>query len=295
MRIAVIGGGAVGLFIAAYAAKAAQSVTLYVRRSEQAKLLTDNGIKWACGDTEDVTRVTAVPIDQADVIEADFVIVAVKQYHLPSLKQTLCERVHLDVPLLFIQNGMGHVDFMRALPHRNVGVGVVEHGVLKRKDHEVIHCGAGRIKIASFHGSVEAAEVLADIDPESFPVCFVNDWYRLLAEKLVVNATINPLTAMHRVKNGKLLSNANHRKEMRRLFEEAVCALGLNEDDLLWEHVLEVCRNTAENRSSMLRDIESGTTTEIEAISGYLLKIACKKNIRLPFTEQVYLQIKRNA
>jgi 2-dehydropantoate 2-reductase len=58
------------------------------------------------------------------------------------------------------------------------------------------------------------------------------------------------------------------------------------------EQVLKICKNTANNRSSMLKDIEAGRLTEIEAILGYLLDEAAKQKKHAPQIETLYYLIK---
>jgi 2-dehydropantoate 2-reductase len=53
-----------------------------------------------------------------------------------------------------------------------------------------------------------------------------------------------------------------------------------------------VVRSTAENRSSMLQDVERGHPTEIEAISGTILLLGQRHGISLPATERAVQRIR---
>jgi len=96
-----------------------------------------------------------------------------------------------------------------------------------------------------------------------------------LVEKVAINCCINPLTAVHRVKNGDLLSEI-HRDQVTTVISEVSSVL----DDLgypalsmeLGRRVHEVMTDTAENRSSMLNDVMAGRRTEADAIVGWLLR-----------------------
>jgi len=96
-----------------------------------------------------------------------------------------------------------------------------------------------------------------------------------LVEKVAINCCINPLTAVHRVKNGDLLSEI-HRDQVTTVISEVSSVL----DDLgypalsmeLGRRVHEVMTDTAENRSSMLNDVMAGRRTEANAIVGWLLR-----------------------
>ena len=96
-----------------------------------------------------------------------------------------------------------------------------------------------------------------------------------LVEKVAINCCINPLTAVHRVKNGDLLAEI-HRDQVTTVISEVSSVL----DDLgypalsmeLGRRVHEVMTDTAENRSSMLNDVMAGRRTEADAIVGWLLR-----------------------
>ena len=96
-----------------------------------------------------------------------------------------------------------------------------------------------------------------------------------LVEKVAINCCINPLTAIHRVKNGELRSEI-HRDHVTTVISEVSSVL----DDLgylalsveLGRRVHEVMTDTAENRSSMLNDVMAGRRTEADAIVGWLLR-----------------------
>jgi len=101
------------------------------------------------------------------------------------------------------------------------------------------------------------------------------DMTERLVEKVAINCCINPLTAVHRVKNGELLLET-HREQVTTVITEVSSVL----DDLgysalsieLGRRVHEVMTDTAENRSSMLNDVMAGRRTEADAIVGWLLR-----------------------
>jgi len=101
------------------------------------------------------------------------------------------------------------------------------------------------------------------------------DMTERLVEKVAINCCINPLTAVHRVKNGELLLET-HGEQVTTVITEVSSVL----DDLgysglsieLGRRVHDVMNDTAENRSSMLNDVMAGRRTEADAIVGWLLR-----------------------
>jgi 2-dehydropantoate 2-reductase len=119
-----------------------------------------------------------------------------------------------------------------------------------------------------------------------FHVQTVEDARSLVWGKLVVNAAINPLTALLRVKNGELLERPSAREMMGALAREAAQVAYAEQIILPFsnpvEAVEEVARKTAANHSSMLQDVLRGAPTEIDAICGAVVKAALKHKIGAP-------------
>ncbi|MEH7222455.1 2-dehydropantoate 2-reductase [Bacillus sp. JJ1566] len=284
MKIGIIGGGSIGLLFAGYLAER-HDVTVYTRTEYQANEINQKGVTINKQNTSKTYRVQAVKAS-ASVIEEDFVFFAVKQY---ILKDVLSETRDLEKvqTVCFLQNGMSHINIIENLKNPTILVGVVEHGALKVNETTVIHTGVGRTKIGVFKGTNEEIEVAST----DFSIDSYENWYEILTSKLIANAVINPLTALYRVKNGELLNNHYFHNQMKALFQEITSVIPSNKEKM-WELVTAICKNTAQNKSSMLRDIEEGRKTEIDAILGYVLTQSMKMNVEVVITQFLYDSIK---
>jgi 2-dehydropantoate 2-reductase len=112
--------------------------------------------------------------------------------------------------------------------------------------------------------------------------------------KLAINCAINPLTALHRCRNGELAGPALA-PLLATLCEEimqvsAAAGFGAVTGDLPAQ-VAAVVHATANNRSSMLQDVLAGRGTEIDYITGYLLGVASHHGIAVPENESLYRSI----
>jgi 2-dehydropantoate 2-reductase len=284
MKIGIIGGGSIGLLFAGYLAEY-HDVTLYTRTERQASEINQNGVTIDIENTSNTYRVQAVS-SKVSVIGEDILFIAVKQYILKDVLSQIKDLEKVQT-VCFLQNGMGHLDFMNQLENTNILVSVVEHGALKFNDTTIIHTGIGRTKLAIFKGDFPTF----DIPVKEFQIEFQNDWYEMITSKLIANAVINPLTALYGVKNGRLLQNEYFKNQVRTLFREIVSVIPCNEEQM-WELVTTICKNTAQNKSSMLRDIEEGRKTEIDAILGYVLAEAKKIEREVAITQFLYDSIK---
>ncbi|KAK0701520.1 ketopantoate reductase PanE/ApbA-domain-containing protein [Apiosordaria backusii] len=187
--------------------------------------------------------------------------------------------------------------------------------------------GEGSLKIGplSENEEIDQSHLLCQSLVESSPTLQtkVLDHRRIkLAQirKLAMNAVINPLTVVHKCPNGAL----RHLESRRALPGEPVTALAaefrpsymvaeigpvvraaLNlpsgdpkldkawSDEALLRDVLRLADATAENRSSMLQDIEGDRHTEIDYITGWIIRKARELGLKCPRgSQKLYHYIK---
>jgi len=280
VKVGIVGGGAIGLLIAFYLHKYKYDVTIYTRRQSQAKLLNERGLRYIKEGREEICFVKAQPIEDR-VEDADLLFITVKQYDLPQLISMHAWIQNIET-VIFLQNGMGHLQMLEDLKNKNVLLGVVEHGALKHDDRTVEHTGEGKINLATWKGELGKAQHFICDSREGFLFLYNESWYEMLAMKLAVNAVINPLTALLRVTNGKLVSVEEYTNMMKSVFGEVKQVLQLPDEKRTWENIVHISRKTAANRSSMLKDLEGGRKTEVDAILGYVVEKG--KSLNVPTT-----------
>ncbi|NOH00892.1 MAG: 2-dehydropantoate 2-reductase [Chloroflexi bacterium] len=161
--------------------------------------------------------------------------------------------------------------------------------------------GPGLVKIGG-EGilSLEQNQALDPIEAalrsSNFNLQIVQDTRSLMWGKLVINAAINPLTALLRVPNGELLSHPWTRKIMSALAREAAEVAQAERVHLPFsnpiEAVEEVARKTAKNLSSMFQDVRRGAPTEIDAISGAVTRRGEKHGIPTPYNRACWQLVK---
>ncbi|WP_163530392.1 2-dehydropantoate 2-reductase [Halobacillus ihumii] len=261
MEVGIIGGGAIGLLIASHLHEV-HNVTLYVKREEQRNRLSREGV--SCSSLPHPAPVD-VELFAGQQLEHDLVILAVKQRSLSSI----IDNLRTEAPLLFLQNGMNHLDLVSHLSNPCL-IGVVEHGALKESDTAVHHKGLGKILIAPHHGGEVIEKWAARLSTDAFLFKAEKAYFPIMADKLVVNTVINPLTALFHVSNNMIMDNPSIQSLAKQLCSEACSVLNLSYPDQ-WDRVAAVACNTGENQSSMLQDIRLGRKTEVDAICGYIV------------------------
>jgi 2-dehydropantoate 2-reductase len=193
-----------------------------------------------------------------------------------------------------LQNGLGNRETLsQSLGLSRVALGTTTTGATLLGPGLVKAGGEGTISIERHPalGPIEAA-----LKSAKFTVNIVEDAKSLIWGKLVVNAAINPLTALLRVPNGKLLERLAAREMMKALASETAQVAKAENVDLPFPDPVseaeEVALKTASNHSSMLQDVLRGAPTEIDAICGAVVKIAQKHNIDTPANWACWLLIK---
>ena len=143
--------------------------------------------------------------------------------------------------------------------------------------------GEGKISIEAHPAIGPVKEALLSAN---FKVEVVDDALSIVWSKLIINAAINPLTALLKVANGELLERPAARGLMRALAEEAALVAIAEKVNLPFRDpaaaVEEVARRTAANHSSMWQDIQRGAPTEIDAICGAVVHAGQRHHIPTP-------------
>jgi 2-dehydropantoate 2-reductase len=288
MKVGVIGGGAIGMLFSAYLGKHFD-INLYVKRPEQREVINSTGIILHHEDSLETVQIKAVG-DFGDLSENDLIIIAVKQYHLASLSGTLW-KIPQDTPLLFLQNGIGHLKLLEQLPHSHLFVGTVEHGALKVADNEVAHKGKGKTNAAVFRGNDKMLRELSQscID---FPFHIQPDYELMLLEKLAVNAVINPLSAVLGVRNGQLVESDDFKDLAQSVFNEIIVLYPRLNSIIDFNDIKAIASNTSGNTSSMLADLQTNRQTEIEAILGAVIEEAKVNDVSLSIIPILYKMVK---
>ena len=275
MKIAVIGPGAVGCLLGLSFAQAGEDVHLVDYRPERVALLRQQGIRLQTPGG--VSRLLPVPCWlPADVGPCGLVIMAVKAHQTAAAAQALPLLLAPRGLALSLQNGLGNLEEMaRVVGPERLLAGITYLGVTRQAEGQILYAGQGEVIIGALPGSTVSAPKIAEL-----VALFLRAGFKcrpsaeietLIWDKLLINAGINPLTALLRVPNGAL-------PELPEAWTLAVAAatevravarargLDLNRDPEA--RLLQVCQATARNRSSMLQDVMAGRPTEIDSLNG---------------------------
>ncbi|MFT3757513.1 ketopantoate reductase family protein [Thauera sp.] len=277
--LAIIGAGALGL---TFATRLADSVPVAVLARDR---LRAEALRQGVLVGARLRRLDVFGPDEAP--GADWVIVLVKTGDTSVAAATALAMQPRGV--LSLQNGLVEELLPAAGPALLVGQGVTTEGAYR--DAQGVHpAGAGETLLPP--GFEPVAALLA---AAGFVARVAPDIAAARLAKLLVNAAINPLAALFQVPNGALLQPP-HRLLLDTLVHEAwpiLHARGLALDEAAaLARVHAVATATAGNRASMLQDVLAGRRTEIDAITGVLLRLADEAGLELPVHRAVYTLVR---
>ncbi|SFU36111.1 2-dehydropantoate 2-reductase [Xenorhabdus koppenhoeferi] len=231
--------------------------------------------------------------NERHLAESELLLVCLKSWRVSDAINNLASKLSPHCPILLLHNGMGSQEELLPLPNP-ILLGVTTHGAYQ-KNGIVYHKSQGITHIGSMTNSSSKLSELANIMHHALPdVAWHNEIYTICWMKLAVNCVINPLTVMYDCKNGEL---QYHLAQIQLLCDEIQQVM--EHDDIhttkqtLIDHVMNVIEQTSENYSSMLQDIRSQRHTEVDYITGFLLRRARMHGLQIAENTAIYHYIKR--
>lgn len=286
-RVLIIGPGSVGSLIT-YSLNTSGVVPQVAFRSRP----RSNLIKCPSSEVREL-RAELTPFEELSG-SWDIVFVTTKAYDAVEVVGRLR---HLKFDLgVFTQNGLGILERAEEV----LGAGrvvqlILNHGVYyDSSTGTYVWVGGGRSYLGMRRRFREELRVVAQLlKPLNVEVVENVEPYRWV--KLVVNACINPITALLRVPNDYLLRSKELELVVRRVAEEVYAIASRMGVELPGDPVAEVFRvaeGTAGNISSMLSDVLACRKTEIDFINGAVVKLGEKLGIPTPYNEVLYYLVK---
>lgn len=294
--VLVVGPGAMGCLKAGLLAEAGVRTGLLDHRPDRAERINEQGIILE-REGEQRTVQVRCSADAADFAPARLALILVKAYDTEEATRNALPAIGDDGGVLTLQNGLGNYErISEIVPQARVTAGTSTFGATLLGEGHVREAGRGFVQLGSPTGnhrrSREAAKFLKAAGIETQPASSVDD---VLWAKATVNASINPLTALTGLRNGELVEIEALRKLMNAVTVEVadiarMCGIFMREG--IVEMVEGICRETGENRSSMLQDISAGRRTEIDYINGEIARRAEERGLEAPLCKMLTALVK---
>ena len=296
-EILLVGTGALATLFAARLSEAGHSVHMLGTWKHGLDELKQNGARIVDANGNERAYKVHATDDPREVGGAKYALVLVKSWQTERAAHQLKEALADDGHAVTLQNGLGNRETLaRDLGPARVSLGITTTGATLLGPGRVKMGGEGVISLEQNQalGPLEAA-----LRSSNFNLQIVNDAQSLIWGKLVINAAINPLTALLQVPNGELLSRPNVRKMMASLARETAEVATAENVNLPFSNPVsaaeDVARRTATNHSSMFQDVRRGAPTEIDAICGAVTRRAEFHGISAPYNRACWTLVRASV
>jgi 2-dehydropantoate 2-reductase len=287
VNITMIGAGAMGSLFGGLLTEAGETVTLLDIRRDHVAAMNANGLSILSKDARRTVNVRATT-EPDDIAPADLSFVFVKSTHTVDAAQIAMRLAAEKGLVLTLQNGMGNADLLaETIGPSRVIAGTTSHGATFLAPGSIHHAGEGETVIGPWAEMKMAGveRVAAMLNRAGIVTRVDTDVRTVLWAKLFINVGINAITALTGIRNGQLLDLEQTRRISSDAVNEAMAvarARGIVIAENPVEKVFQVAAATAANRSSMGQDVDHGRLTEIDAINGFIVKLADEYGIPVP-------------
>lgn len=291
MRVAVIGGGALGSLLAAKLTPVSD-LWLVTRWVEHLQAIRRSGLALVQLDGSEVRAEIQVAMDATGVPRpVDLALIAVKSHDTRRAANQAMEILAPDGLALTLQNGLGNLEtIVEVVSAERAAQGVTAMGATLLGPGRVRYAGAGPTHLACSPAQAARLDAVVQLFRSvGLETHVTDDVAGLVWGKLVVNAGINALTAILRVPNGVLVEQPAARALMAAAAIEAAAVAAAQGITLPYDdpvaRVEQVARATAANRSSMLQDILRQAPTEIGVINGAVARMGERYGVLTPVNQ----------
>ncbi len=296
-QVCVVGGGSIGSLFAGHLAQVVD-VSVLTRRREHADALNEHGLRIS-GRSDIRARVTA-SVDPDELPSPDLVIVATKA---PGLEEAVAAIAgHFgEATIMTTLNGLGAEEVVRAHGDWPIISAVTFMSGTRHSDTHVEYVLDTETWLGPYEDTpqarVEEAAALiarAGLHVEALPDLRPAQW-----SKLIFNATVNSVAALTGLPHDPHFAAEDHPTDLGYLVHGLVdegkavaAAAGIELHDDPWEmNVLATKRGSA-HYPSMLEDVEAHRPTEVDLITGALVREAERHGVDVPLHTALYRLVK---
>jgi len=296
-RVCVIGAGSIGSLFAGHLAQVVE-VSVLTRRPEHAAALEARGLR-VTGRSDLHARVRA-SADPDELPAFDLGIVATKATGLEDAARSLAGRFP-EATIMTVLNGLGAEEVVRAHGDWPIVSGVTFMSGTKHSDTEVEYIldtetWLGPYEETPFQNVQEIAALIVDsgLKAEALPDLRPAQW-----SKLIFNATVNAVAALTGLPHDPHFAAEELPTDLGHLVRDLVdegkavaAAAGVELRDDPWEMNVLATRRGSAHYPSMLEDVEAHRETEIDLITGSLVRQAERYGVPVPLHQALYRLVK---
>jgi 2-dehydropantoate 2-reductase len=298
MRVAVIGAGGIGGLYGGLLARAGHDVA-FLARGSHLQAIRETGLEIRSADFGTFVVHGVASDNAADLGQADLVLFAVKTYDLEQAAAAAKQVLGPSASLLTFQNGVNAPDQVAAIvgeQHVLIGTTGLETTILE--PGVIGHLSPGHfVTVSALDGPpTPPVELTAEtLRGAGIQTTVTPDGRRALWEKATLLIPMATSTAACQAALGPIRDLPETRQFTSTLIDEvsAVARAYGYDLPLAGERARSIIEHAAPTmKASMARDFERGARTELEALTGALVRMADARGVDVPATRTAYAILK---
>ncbi|GAB6182880.1 ketopantoate reductase family protein [Thermodesulfovibrio hydrogeniphilus] len=296
MKILVCGLGALGIVFATCLKTTGQTVFGLTKEKYIEKLKNKPlRITGLFGNKEALLDGLFTHIDDIQLKDLDFIIIAVKAYDTEKAINQIRPLLGEKTLVLLAQNGYGNYEIASSIIGK-------ERVILSRVIFGAKVLEPGFAEVTVFADDVvigqpeqlisneKLNEIAKIFNKSGIPTRVSQDVYAILWDKILYNSALNPLGAILECSYGTLAENEETKAIMNQIIKEIFEVAAVHKIKLNWkdaeQYIEHFYKNlvppTAKHFPSMYYDIQGGKKTEIDALNGAIVRLAKEAGISAP-------------
>jgi 2-dehydropantoate 2-reductase len=295
--VCVVGGGVIGSLYAAHLARVAD-VSVLCRREEHARALNEQGLR--VSGRHDFTAELLAATDPGELPEAELAIVATKTTELDAAAARL-EGRWPRAAVMTVQNGLGAEEIVGRHGGWALISAVTFMSGTRHADTHVEYILDTETWLGPYgetpHALVEeTAALLVDsgLKARAFEDLRPAQW-----SKLIFNSTVNAVAALTGLPHDPHFAERDRLDQLGHLVHDLIeegklvaeaAGVELHEDP--WEMNVLATRRGSRHYPSMLEDVEARRPTEVDQITGALVREAERLGVDVPLQTAMYRLVK---
>ena len=290
MRIAVIGGGAMGSI---YGGRLSLKNEVYLVDTSKAVIdaINQNGLILEENGQDNKYSPQALTNTEG-LKPVDLIILFVKALYSRSALEANKKIIAPNTYVMTLQNGSGHEDILSEFVSKErIIIGTTEDNGAVLSPGHVRHGGKGNTNVGMLVNDNEKflPKLKEAFDSCGFNVKIHENIQQLIWNKLFVNVAFSAVTGILKSEMGFIAGCDYAMNLSKSLLHEAVTvahALGLEADEeKLLAEIKSVSENSPNGVTSICADLRAGRKTEVDTISGSVIRAAKKCKIDVPCHE----------
>jgi 2-dehydropantoate 2-reductase len=302
-KIAIAGIGGVGGYFGGFLAKHFENsdkVQIYfIARGENEKAIQQNGLRVETSKGSFVAHPTLITSNPEKIGLVDFLICCTKSYDLEESINQFKPCIDKETVILPVYNGVDGYERIKAiLPQNEVWEGCAymvsqlsSPGVIKETGN------APSLFFGSDNGIQQKLKLAESIFKEAgINATLSENIQQTVWKKFIFISVMATLTSYTNAKFGEIISSKEHKEKLQLLLHEIKALADAKSIifpyDIIQKTMDLVLTLPHETTTSMHRDFQKDNRTELDSLTGYVIKQAKQFNVAVPTYEMMYGKLK---